>query len=86
MVQCRVRGPTNDADQVVAAVQWVLASAHKGHAWPEKMLDSGRRQVIPGDGKYFYWALSAVEGKGGQAVADKVHRALKEGDMVQPPE
>ena len=54
----------NQTDEVAAAL---LASAQEGHQWPDKMPDSVRRQVILWDGKSLYWALSAVEGKGGQA-------------------
>ena len=70
---------------MAAAVQRVLASAQDGHEWPDKRPDSAGWQVIPGDGKCLYCALSAVDGKGGQA-ADEVRRALTEGDMAQPPE
>ena len=50
------------------------------------MLERARRQVIPGDGKCLYWALSAVEGADGQAAVEEVRRALTEGDMARPPE
>ena len=33
-----------------------------------------------------YWALSVVEGAGGQAAAEEVRRALIRGDMARPPE
>ena len=79
-----LRGPTNDADEVASAVQRVLASAHGGHEWPDKMPDGAWRKVIPGDGKCLYWALSAVEGNCGQAAAEEVRRALTQGDMAQP--
>ena len=48
------------------------------------MPDRARRQVIPGDGKCLYLGLSAMEGKGGQAAADEVRKALTEGDMAGP--
>ena len=81
-----LKGPSNDAGEVAAAVQRVLASGQDGHELPEEMLDRARRQVIPGDRKCLYWALSAVGGKGRQAAADEVHNALTEGDMSRPPE
>ena len=81
-----VRGPRSDADEFAAAVQGVLDSAQDGQEWPEEMPDRARRQVIPGDGKCVYWALSAVDRTGGQAAADKVHKALTEGVMARPPE
>ena len=85
-VQWRVKGPRNDADEMALAVQRVLASAQEGHEWPAEMPDSARRQVIPGDGNCLYWALSAVDGKGGRAAADKLLRALTDADLAQPPE
>ena len=78
-----VTGPLNDADEVVAAVQRVLVSAQEAHEWTDEMPDSARQQVILADVKCLYWAVSAVEGKGGQAAADEVRRAITEGDMVQ---
>ena len=81
-----VRGPRSDAAEVAAAVQRVLDNAQDGQEWPEEMLERARRQVIPGDGKCLYWALSAVDGAGGQAAADEVRKALTEGDMARPPE
>ena len=80
----RVKVLKNDADEVATAVQRVLATAQEGHEWPDKMQDSVLRQVILADGKCLYWALSAVEGKGRQAAADEVCRALTQGDMAQP--
>ena len=50
------------------------------------MPEQARRQVIPGDGKCLYTALSAVDGAGRQAAADEVRKALTEGDMARPPE
>ena len=50
------------------------------------MPERARRQVIPGDGKCLYWALSAVDGAGGQAAAEGVRKALTEGEMARPPE
>ena len=50
------------------------------------MLDGARRQVIPGNNKCLNWALSAVDGTGGQAAADEVRKALTEGDMARPAE
>ena len=67
-------------------MQRVLDSAQDGQEWREKMPDRARQQAIPGDGKCLYWALSAVDGAGGQAVADKVRKTLTEGDMAQSPE
>ena len=64
----------------------VLDSAQEGQEWPEEMPERARRQVIPGDGKCLYWALSAVDGAGGQTAAEEVRRALTEGDMARPPE
>ena len=81
-----VRGRRSDAAEVAAAVQRVLDSAQDGQEWPEEMPEGARRQVIPGDGKCLYWALSAVDGAGGQAAAVEVRRALTEGDMARPPE
>ena len=81
-----VRGRRSDAAEVAAAVQRVLDSAQDGQEWPEKMPERARRQVILGNGKCLYWALSAVDGAGGQAAADEVRRALMEGDMARPPE
>ena len=78
-----VRGRRTDAAEVAAAVQRVLDNAQGGQEWPEEMLERARRQVIPGDGKCLYWALSAVDGVGGQAAAEEVRRALTEGDMVR---
>ena len=45
-----------------------------------------RTNAKQGDGKCLYWALSAVNGLGGQAAADEVGNALTEGDMARPPE
>ena len=81
-----VRGSRSDADEVAEAGQWVLDSAQDGQEWPAVRPDRARRQVIPGDGKCLYWAISAVEGKGGQAAADEIRTALTEGDMARPPE
>ena len=81
-----VRGPRTDADEVAAAVQRVLASVQDWNEWPDKMPDSARRQVIPGDVKCLCWALSEADGTGGQAAADEVRRALTEEDMAHPPE
>ena len=67
-------------------MQRVLDSAQDGQQWPEEMPDRARLQVIPRDGKCLFWALSAVDGKGGQAAADGVRKALTEGDMARPPE
>ena len=50
------------------------------------MPDQARRQVIPGDGKCLYWALSAVDGAGGQPAGDEVPKALMEGNVARPPE
>ena len=71
---------------MAAAVQRVLDSARVGQEWPEEMPERARRQVIPGDGKCLYWALSEVNGAGGQPAAEEVRRALTEGDMARPPE
>ena len=79
-----VRGPRSDAYEVAAAVQRVLDSAQDRQEWPEQMPDRARRQVIPGDGKCLYWALSVLEGKRGQATADEVRKGLTEGDMARP--
>ena len=81
-----VRGRRSDAAEVAAAVQRVLDSAQEGQEWPEEMPERARRQVIPGDGKCLYWALSAVDRAGGQAAAEEVRRALTEEDMARPPE
>ena len=81
-----VRGRRSDAAEVAAAVQRVLDSAQEGQEWPEEMPKRARRQVIPGDGKCLYWALSAVDGAGRQAAAEEVRRALTEGNMARPPE
>ena len=81
-----VRGQRSDAAEVAAAVQRMPDSAQEGQEWPEEMPETARRQVIPGDGKCLYWALSAVDGAGGQAAAEEVRRALTEGDMARPPE
>ena len=81
-----VRGRRSDAAEVAAAVQRVLDSAQEGREWPEEMPERARRQVIPGDGKCLYRALSAVDGAGGQAAAEEVRKALTEGDMARPPE
>ena len=83
-VQWGVRSSPNAANEVQAAVQPVLVSAQERHEWPDKMPDRARPQVIPGDGKCLYWALSAVNVKDGQAAADQVRRALTEGDMARP--
>ena len=81
-----VRGRRSDAADVAAAVQRVLDSAQEGQGWPEEMPEGARRQVIPGDGKCLYWALSAVDGAGWQAAAEEVRKALTEGEMARPPE
>ena len=81
-----VGGRRSDAAEVAAAMQRVLDSAQEGQKWPEEMPESARKQVIPGDGKWLYWAPSAVDGAGGQAAAEEVRRALTEGDMARPPE
>ena len=81
-----VRGSKSDAAEVAAAVQRVLDNAQDGQEWPEEMPERARQQVTPGDGKCLYWALSAVDGAGGQAAAEDVRRALTEGDMARPPE
>ena len=67
-------------------MQRLLDSAREGQEPPGEMPERARRQVIPGDGKCLYWALSAVDGAGGQAAAEEVRRALTEGDMARPPE
>ena len=59
-------------------VQQVLASAQEVQEWPDEMSDNARQQVILGDARCLYWALSAVEGQSGQVAADKVCRALTE--------
>ena len=81
-----VRGARSDAAEVAAAVQRVLDSAQDGQEWPAEIPDRARQQVIPGDGKCLNWALSAVDGKGGQAAQHEVRTALTEGDMARPPE
>ena len=81
-----VRGRRSDAADVAAAVQRVLDSAQEGQGWPEEMPEGARRQVIPGDGKCLYWALSAVDGAGGRAAAEEVRKALTEGEMARPPD
>ena len=81
-----VRGRRSDAAEVAAAVPGVLDSAQDGQEWPEEMPERARRQVIPGDGKCLYWALSAMDGAGGQAAVEEVRRALTKGDMARPPE
>ena len=81
-----VRGRRSDAAEVAAAVQRVLDNAQDGQEWPEEMPEGAKRQVIPGDGKCLYWALSAVDGAGGQAAAEEVRRALTEADLARPPE
>ena len=81
-----VRGRRSDAADVAAAVQRVLDSAQEGQGWPEEMPEGARRQVISGDGKCLYWALSAVDGAGGRAAAEEVRKALTEGEMARPPE
>ena len=81
-----VRGRRSDAAEVAAAVQRVLDSAQEGQEWPEEMPERARRQVIRGDGKCLYLALSAVDGAGRQAAAEEVRRALTEGDMARPRE
>ena len=67
-------------------MQRLLASAQDGHEKPDQMPDRRRRQAIPGDGKCLYWAISAVEGRGGHWAADEVRRVLTEGDMARPPQ
>ena len=57
----RVRGRRSDAAEVAAAVRRVVDNAQDGQEWPEEMPERARRQVIPGDGKCLYWALSAVD-------------------------
>ena len=81
-----VRGRRSDAADVAAAVQRVLDSALEGQGWPDEMPEGARRQVIPGDGKCLYWALSAVDGAGGRAAAEEVRKALTEGETARPPE
>ena len=81
-----VRGPGSEADEAAAALQRVLDSAQDGQEWPEEMPDGAGRKVIPGCGKCLNWALSAMDGTGGQAAADEVRKALTEGDMAWPPE
>ena len=81
-----VRGRRRDAADVAAAVQRVLDSAQEEQGWPEEMPEGARSQVIPGDGKCLYWALSAVDGAGGRAAAEEVRKALTEGEMAWPPE
>ena len=81
-----VRGRRSDAAEVAAAVQIMLDNAQDGREWPEKMPERARRQVIPGDGKCLYWALSAVDRAGGQAAAEEVRRAFTERDMARPRE
>ena len=81
-----VRGRMSYTAEVAVAVQRVLDNAQDGQEGHEEMPERARRQVIPGDGKCLYWALSAVDGAGGQAAAEKVRRALTEGDMARPPE
>ena len=60
-----LRERRSDAADVAAAVQRVQDSAQEGKRWPEEMPEGARRQVIPGDDKCLYWALSAVDGAGG---------------------
>ena len=67
-------------------MQPVLDSAQDGQEWREEMPDRARRHVIPGEGKCLYCGLSAVDGKGWQAVAHEVRNTLTEGDMARPPE
>ena len=81
-----VRGRRGDAADVAAAVQRVLDSAQVGQGWPEEMPEGARRQVIPGDGKCLYWALSAVDRAGGRAAAEEVRKALTQGQMARPRE
>ena len=81
-----IRGRRSDAAEVAAAVQKVVDSAQEGEERPDEMPERARRQVIPGDGKCLYRALSAVDGAGGQAAAEEVRKALTEGDMARPPE
>ena len=80
------RGPRSDAAEVAAAAQRVLDNAQDGQEWPEEMPERARRQFIPGDGKCLYWAVSAVDGAGGQAAAGEVYKALTEGNLARPPE
>ena len=72
----------------VTRLRWqrALDSAQEGQEWPAEVLDRARRQVIPGDGKCLYWALSAVDGKDGEAAADEVRKALTERDLARLPE
>ena len=49
-----VRGPRNDADEVAAAVQRVLAVCKKGKDGLIKLLYSAQQGVIPGDSKGLY--------------------------------
>ena len=79
-----VRRPMNDADEVAAAVQRVLASAQEGHQCPERMPDSVWRQVIPRGCECLYGALSALEGEDGRAAAAEARRAFTEGYMALP--
>ena len=81
-----VNGRRSDAAEVAAPLQRVLDNAQDRQEWPEEMPERARRQVIPGDGKCLYWALSAVDGAGGEAATEEVRRALTEGDMARPPE
>ena len=52
-------------------MQRVLDNARDGQERPEEMPDWARRQVIAGDGKCLFWALSAVDGAVRQAAADE---------------
>ena len=81
-----VRGRRGDAADVAAAAQGVLDSAQEGQGWPEAMPEGARRQVIPGDGKCLYWALSALDRAGGRVAAEEVRKGLTEGEMARPPE
>ena len=81
-----VRCPRSDAAEVAAAVQRVLNNAHDGQEWSEEMPERARQQIIPGDGKCLYWALSAVDRERGQAAAEEVRKALTERDFARPPE
>ena len=77
-----VRGRRSDGADVAAAVQRVLDSAQGGQGWPEEMLGGARRQVIPGDGKCLYWALSTVDRAGG----GQQQKRCAEAEMARPPE
>ena len=81
-----VRGPRSDAAEVAAVVQRVQDNPQDRQEWPEEMPERARQQVIPGDDKCISWALSAVDGAGGQAAAEEVRKALKEREEARHPE